>query len=310
MIRTGLCCIFKDAPLKFRQTTAKALSVLSAKERIRKVSGLCLENTKTLLKALETVSSLNIKSFRILSPLFPIYTHPEYGYTLDSLPERDEIISVFEKIRKFRADNDIRLSFHPDQFIVISSPRISVVRNSISELRYQAMLCELVGADVINIHAGGVYGDKTSALKCFEANFKGLPASVGKYITLENDDVSYTVKDLAPLCRSLKIPLVYDVHHHRCNPDGLSISVATKLCVESWKRSGGHEAYFHISSPREGWGSGKSKPHADYIDIKDFPDDWLKLEYDFTLDIEAKAKELAVLKFMKEKKIASLLKIL
>ena len=308
MIRAGLCCIFKEAPVKFRQTTAKALSALSAKEQIRKVSGLCLENTKTLLKALELVKALGIRSFRIMSPLFPIYTHPEYGYTLDSLPERDEILSFFGKIKKFRAANDIRLSFHPDQFIVISSPNPAVVKNSFAELSYQAMLCGLCGAEVINMHAGGVYGDKASAMKRFEFNFKELPANVKKYITLENDDVSYTVKDLAPLCRKLKIPLVYDVHHHRCNPDGLTVAEATRLCVESWKRAGEREAYFHISSPREGWGSGKPKPHADYIDIEDFPGEWLSLDCDFTLDIEAKAKELAVTRFMKEKKIIPLLK--
>jgi UV DNA damage endonuclease len=26
-----------------------------------------------------------------------------------------------------------------------------------------------------------------------------------------------------PVCRSTGIPLVYDVHHHGCNPDELSI---------------------------------------------------------------------------------------
>jgi len=63
-----------------------------------------------------------------------------------------------------------------------------------------------------------------------------------------------------------------------------------------------------IAAPREGWGSGKPKPHADYIDIEDFPGEWLSLDCDFTLDIEAKAKELAVTRFMKEKKIIPLLK--
>lgn len=308
MIRPGLCCIFKKEPVKFKQTTAKALSRLSSDDRIRKLSAICLDNTKSLMVALETVKSLEISSFRISSPLFPLYTHPEYGYTLDSLPDNNEIRKIFGMIKKFRKVNDIRLSFHPDQFVVISSPNPDVVKNSFAELSYQATLCGLCGADVINMHGGGVYGDKTSALKRYAANFRKLPADVRKYITLENDDVSYTVKDLAPLCSELKIPLVYDVHHHRCNPDGLTVAEATSLCIESWKRAGRGEAYFHISSPREGWGSGKPKPHADYIDIKDFPDEWLSLDCDFTLDIEAKAKELAVLKFMKDKKIAPLLK--
>lgn len=307
MIRAGLCCIFKKEPVKFRQTTARALSSLSTDARIRKLSDICLDNAKSLMAALETVKRMGIKSFRISSPLFPLYTHPEYGYTLDSLPDNGEIRKIFGMIKKFRKANDIRLSFHPDQFVVISSPNPDVVMNSFAELSYQAILCGLCGADVINMHGGGVYGDKALALKRFAANFRKLPAGVRKYITLENDDVSYTVKDLVPLCRELKVPLVYDVHHHRCNPDGLTVAEATSLCAESWERAGRGEIYFHISSPREGWGSGKPKPHADYIDIKDFPDEWLRLDCDFTLDIEAKAKELAVLKFMKDRKIAPLL---
>ena len=73
-------------------------------------------------------------------------------------------------------DNDIRLSFHPDQFVVLSSPHPEVVANSIRELEYQARLAEAVGADVINIHAGGVYGDKPSALQRFSRCF---PRSAG-----------------------------------------------------------------------------------------------------------------------------------
>jgi UV DNA damage endonuclease len=48
-------------------------------------------------------------------------------------------------------------------------------------------------------------------------------------LTLENDDISYTVSDLLPVCDKLAIPLVYDVHHHRCNPDGLPVEEATQL---------------------------------------------------------------------------------
>jgi len=116
---------------------------------------------------------------------------------------------------------------------------------------------------------------------------------------LENDDQSYTVRDLWPICARLSIPLVYDVHHHRCNPDGLSIEEATHLAAETWQMTG-REQYCHLSSPRSGWGGGDPKPHADYIDLADLPACWLGRE--MTIDIEAKAKELAVIKLMTELK--------
>ena len=113
-----------------------------------------------------------------------------------------------------------------------------MVENSIRELEYQGMLAEAVGADVINIHAGGVYGDKFHALQRLNDVLPDLSVAVRKRLTLENDDVSYTPRDLLSFCLRLSIPLVYDVHHHRCNPDGLSVDQATTLAGKSWQAVG------------------------------------------------------------------------
>ena len=294
-MRFGLCCLFINEPVSFRTTTAKALSTLSRDNQLRKLSGICHDNARNLLLALETVQRLGIGAFRIMSPLFPRMTHPDVGYRLEDLPDGTVIALLLEKVRGYALGNDIRLSFHPDQFVVLSSPHPAVVANSIQELEYQAQLAEAVGADVINIHGGGVYGDKLAALQRFRELFPGLSDNVRSRLTLENDDVSYTVRDLLPVCERLSIPLVYDVHHHRCNPDGLSVEEATRLAGETWQRVG-REQYCHLSSPRAGWDGGKPKPHADYIDSTDFPDCWRGRE--MTVDIEAKAKELAVVRLM------------
>jgi UV DNA damage endonuclease len=302
-MRFGLCCLFIKEPVLFRTTTAKVLSALGRGDQLRKLSGICHDNSRNLLLALETVQRLGIGSFRVMSPLFPRMTHPEVGYTLADLPEQADIEQLLGTIRNFALHNDIRLSFHPDQFVVLSSPHPAVVANSIRELEYQAQLAEAVGADVINIHAGGVYGNKLSALRRFSQVFPGLSEAVKNRLTLENDDVSYSVQDLLPVCDQLAIPLVYDVHHHRCNPDGLSVEEATGLAGETWRRVG-RESYCHISSPRSGWGNGNTKPHADYIDPADFPMCWHGQE--MTVDIEAKAKELAVIRLMETMKMAGI----
>lgn len=294
-MRFGLCCLFKEEKVSFRTTTAKVLIELKRDQQLQKLSGICLHNTFNLQLALETVRRLDIGAFRIMSPLFPRMTHPEVGYALSDLPDAAAIAQLLSEIRDFARQHAIRLSFHPDQFVVLSSPHPNVVENSIRELEYQASLAEAVGADVINIHAGGVYGDKQQALQRFVEAFGHLSDSVRSRLTVENDDVSYTVQNLLPLCRQLAIPLVYDVHHHRCNPDGLSVAKATDLAAETWQ-SLGREQYCHLSSPRAGWQNGDPKPHADYIDPDDFPDCWLGRE--MTVDLEAKAKELAVIKLM------------
>jgi len=294
-MRFGLCCLFMDEPVSFRTTTAKALSVLGRDDQLRKLSGICHDNACSLLLALETVQRFGIGAFRIMSPLFPRMTHPDVGYQLEELPEGHQIALLLEKVRSFAVLNNIRLSFHPDQFVVLSSPHPAVVANSIRELEYQALLAGAVGADVINIHAGGVYGDKRAALQRLCMVFPTLPDDVKSRLTLENDDVSYTVRDLLPVCAELSIPLVYDVHHHRCNPDGLSVEEATMLAGETWSRVG-REQYCHLSSPKAGWGGGNPRPHADYIDPSDIPECWQGRR--MTVDVEAKAKELAVVRLM------------
>ncbi len=83
--------------------------------------------------------------------------------------------------------------------------------------------------------------------------------------------------------------LVYDVHHHRCRPDALSIKAATALAMTTW---GSRAPWMHISSPRDGWSGTNPRAHADYVDPADFPSEWTNC--DVTIDVEAKAKERAV----------------
>lgn len=297
MIRLGLCCLFREQPLRYRQTTAKVLRTLPRQEQLARLSALCLHNVTTLHAALHFLAENGILAYRLPSPLFPRCTHPEVGYRLDDLPEAEQIHTLLAGVRAFRLERDIRLSLHPDQFNVLSSPREEVVGNTIRELEYQGELAELVGAEVINIHGGGRYDSKEEALQRLTHNFARLSERVRSRLTLENDDVSFTPTDLLPLCRRLAIPFVYDVHHHRCLPDVLDEEKATGQCVAHWRHLG-REPYFHLSSPKNGWNSGSPKPHAEYIAPADFPLCWLGIEA--TIDIEAKAKELAVLRLRRE----------
>ena len=287
-MRLGLCCKFFEEPIKFRTTTAKYTERFGRSEQLMRLSQLCLDNARSLLKSIEYCGSNNIGCFRVNSRILPLKTHPDIGYALSDLPDSEEIRAVFSQCRKKAIKLDIRLSFHPDQFVLLSSHKTDVVQKSIEELDYQAEISELIGADVINIHGGGAYGDKESALKRLCGTLSKLKKSVRKRLTLENDDRVYTPADLLPFCKEHDVPLVYDVHHHRCLPDKLSIKEATKLALKTWKR----EPLFHLSSPKYGWSRNHSGWHSDYIDAKDFPGEWKKLN--ITVEVEAKAKELAV----------------
>jgi UV DNA damage endonuclease len=294
MIRWGLCCIFREVPIKFRRTTAKYTTKLSADERLTHLSNICLHNAESLLEALQFCRLNGIGAFRINSQILPLKTHPQLGYAIEDLPQSTEIVNAFRKCKAYCRRHDLRTSFHPDQFILLSSPNHEVTHRSIADLHYQAEVAEWVGADVINIHAGGAYGKKDEALKRLVRQIKGLPKNVCNRLTLENDDRLYTPRDLLPVCEKLGIPLVYDLHHHRCLPDGRNVADTTREVLRTWKR----EPLFHISSPLKSWQDENPRNHHDYINLDDFPDCWLKL--DITVEVEAKAKELAVLKLMRQ----------
>jgi UV DNA damage endonuclease len=66
------------------------------------------------------------------------------------------------------------------------------------------------------------------------------------------------------------------------------VEEATEAARHTWAR----EPLFHISSPLKGWQGPYPERHHDYIDPKDFPSAWRGCK--LTVEVEAKAKELAV----------------
>ncbi len=294
MIRLGLCCLFRAVPIRFRQITATTCLRLPRSEQRSRIAMLCRENAKALLAAIDYCAAHGIGAFRVNSQILPLKTHPQAGYRMTDLPVSQELIECFRACDRRRRATGLRLSFHPDQFVLLNSPRPEVSAASLAELAYQTEVATWIGADVINIHGGGVYGDKTAALQRLLAALQRLPGPIKKRITLENDDRLYTPADLLPVCRSAGVPLVYDAHHHRCLPDGMTVEQATAAAVETWNR----EPLFHLSSPRNGRRHGSDpRPHHEFIRPGDFPACWKSMT--LTVEIEAKAKELAVARLRK-----------
>jgi UV DNA damage endonuclease len=290
-LRLGLCCMFAREPIHFRTTTATAMLRLGKRERLARLAELCLVNADALMSALGYCAAHGIGAFRVNSQILPIKTHPTAGYAVEELPGSSAIIARYLECGAFARQHGLRLSFHPDQFVVLNSPNPRTLEHSLAELDYQAEVAEWIGADTINIHGGGAYGDKPSALRALRTTIERLPERVRSRLTLENDDKVYTPEDLLPICNGTDVPMVYDVHHHRCCPDGSTLEAATESARETWRR---REPLFHISSPLEGWDGQKPQRHHDYIDAGDFPKTWLG--WPLTVEVEAKAKELAVAK--------------
>jgi UV DNA damage endonuclease len=292
-IRFGLCCQFVDAPIRFRTATHRYVWSLTPARRRTYLRLIAADNAAALSAAVTACRSLGIGAFRINSQVLPLGTHPRSGYTLERLDPSGRIAEAFRRAGELARADDVRLSFHPDQFVVLNSERPEVVDSAIAELEFQSAIAELVGADTIVLHGGSAAGGSEPALERLARGLDRLSPATRSRVALENDDRLFSPSALLPICHAARIPLVYDVHHHRCRPDALSVEEATDAAAATWSE---REPWTHISSPRDGWASPNPRPHADYIDPADVPRSWLGRT--MTMDVEAKDKERAVVKLM------------
>jgi UV DNA damage endonuclease len=290
-IRWGLCCLVLDAPIKFRAATHAYVWQLSEEDRQAYLNGIALENANALIEVLRYCEALDIRAFRVSSGIFPLATHPVSGYRLESLPDGEEVRRRLEAAGDAAARADIRLSFHPDQFVVLNSIRPDVVESSIRELEWQAEIAEIIGADVLCLHGGSTQGGVAEAASRLIGTVDRLSARARIRLAIENDDRCFSAIDLLPVCLATGVPLILDAHHHRVITGDLSIEEATDWALATW---GAREPYFHLSSPRDGWTGSDPRPHADYVDPADIPSYWRAIPK-LTVDVEAKAKERAVL---------------
>ena len=260
-------------------------------------SELGLANTKDLFKIIKWNNENGFKFFRITSNLFPWCSE----YKLEDMPNHWDICGVLGEIGKYVTENNMRITSHPGPFNVLTSPHPHVVENCINDLSVHGEVFDMMGLsrtpyNKINIHIGGAYGDKPSAMKRFCENFHRLPDSVKSRLTVENDDKAsmYSVKDLYEnVYKVIGIPVVFDYHHHTFCTGDLSEQEALELAMSTWPSDIIPVVHYSESRSRE-YEDPKIRPqaHSDYII------DYIET-YGNTIDImvEAKAKELAVLKY-------------
>jgi UV DNA damage endonuclease len=195
----------------------------------------------------------------------------------------------------------------PRQFTQLGSPRTEVVRNAVRDLEYHDELLTLLRLPeqqnrdaVMILHMGGVFGDKAATLNRFRANYAQLSPSIKARLVLENDDVSWSVHDLLPICEELDIPLVLDFHHHNIIFDADQLREGTRdiralfpRLRATWDRKRIRQK-MHYSEPCPGAITGRQRrKHSPRVAVLPPCDD------DMDLMIEAKDKEQAVFQLMR-----------
>ena len=260
-------------------------------------SELTLKNVKDL----NGIISWNVLNgydfYRMSSGLAPWKTE----YDWEDLKDIDSIRRWFHSAGTMAKTHGVRLTSHPGPYNVLVSPKEEVVENCIKDLTIHGDEFDMMGLsrtpyNKINIHLGGAYGDKEASMKRFVKNFPRLPESVRSRLTLENDDKAsmYSVKDLYyGIYKKIGIPIVFDYHHHKFCTGGMSEQEALEMALSTW---GDIKPVTHYSESRRDEQKDETirvQAHSDYV--------YDKIEMygnDFDIMVEAKAKELAVDRYL------------
>lgn len=261
------------------------------------VGELALQNITDILTILKWNESRQIRLYRMPSDIFPWMSE----YELEDLPQYEKIAKVAVEIGNYATQYGHRLSFHPGPFNILGSKKPEVVRRTMKELRQHSEIFNLMGFEPshynkINIHIGAAYKDKWAVLDDWCNNYMQLPEHVKQRLTIENDDKPslFTTHDLYHhVFKRVGIPIVFDYHHHRCNPGDLELSEALGLAIKTWPA--GIKPVIHFSSAKQIEDTkARIQAHADYAyeHIDTFG-------YDVDVMLELKKKELALLEYRK-----------
>lgn len=272
-------------------------AALPKNERMEKLKSVTAQNLHHTKRILYYNIAHEIQLYRLSSSLVPLATHPEvmWDFITPFKDDWEEIGGLFQKFK-------LRVSFHPNQFTLFTSPREKVTRNAVIDMEYHYRMLEALNAlenGIINIHIGGAYGNKDESLTRFHENLKTLPAEIKRKMTLENDDKTYNVEETLITCEKENIPMILDYHHHMANSGEADLSLYLERIFETWKN---HNCVpkVHLSSPKS---EQAYRSHADFVST-DFVLPFLKMakdiSQDFDIMIEAKKKNLAMHKLIEE----------
>jgi len=242
------------------------------------------------LACLQKILGWNLESgmrfFRISSDLVPFASHPVCTHSW-----QDHFAAEFAALGTFITKQGIRISMHPDQFIVLNARDEKIVARSIAELAYHAEVLDRMGLDStarIQLHVGGVYGNREKSMERFIRVYEALDPVILGRLVIENDEQRYSAADCLAVHERTGIPVLFDAFHHACNNNGESTGDMISAVEKTWAGKDGLPMVDYSSQhPEKRPGS-----HAEHIDPDDFSAFLAQSRtHDFDIMLEIKDKE-------------------
>jgi UV DNA damage endonuclease len=301
----GLCCQYLEPILKKNGSTEyKNIANEAGLQYGQYLKGRYSENTieetwisncRNLYSLIQRVHNNGIKLFRFSSSLLPLY---------DCVPHLLEQSSGTKKYLKLIGDfvisNNMRLTTHPDQFVVISSNNPSVIDKSVKMLAYHAWIMDQMGLAHTPFYSINIHGGTKGNSKILINEINKLPINIKSRLTLENDERAFNIKELYQVFQDTGVPICWDSHHHSFNDAGISNEEALEICKKSWVNI---KPLTHLSNTEPELVNGAfsdRRKHSGYMHY--IPECQLTGNNSNELDIEFefKMKNLAIFKAIKE----------
>jgi UV DNA damage repair endonuclease len=343
-MKIGFCCKWidnieqiegfkpKDSAkvLNTRVTTVRWLNEHKSEAEGR-LWDLMVHNIQSIKLLVEKVGKLDesLRMVRIGSDILPCYTEPTWGYYWSRTDVRDYCSKHLGIVGDSARRSNVRLSFHPGQFCVLSSDSDGIVERSIAEFEYHADLARWMGYGStwhdhgfkINVHIAGKRGPEG-----IKAALKRLSTEARNLIAIENDEMRHGLD--ASLELEKDVALVLDIHHHwvRTGEYIEPTDDRVKRVIDSWR---GQRPTLHYSLSREnelgtdviravnvrpdlahllqiGYKKSKLRAHSDFM-WNEACNEWaLGFTPNFDIQVESKAKNLASFKLHAQAKLLGL----
>jgi UV DNA damage endonuclease len=301
----GLCCQYLEPVIKrtgkieykniLNERNLQFNQFLKGKYTNSEIESVWINNCNNCYSVITRLYSENIKLFRVSSNLLPLYDLvPELLYNSESVK------NILYKIGSFVKSHNMRLTTHPDQFVVISSDKQDVINKSIKMLNHHAWVMDQMGLDLSAFYAINIHGGTKGNITTLISSIKSLSDNVKQRLTLENDERSYNVKDLYKVYEETGIPICWDSHHHAFNNADLSSEEALDLCKLTW---GDIKQLTHLSNTDPLFVNGsftERRKHSDYVHYIPECQRLGNNQNELDIEFEFKMKNLAIFKAIKD----------
>lgn len=246
--KIGYCCITLNREaktpslVKFGSATVTFVDKLPAREAVAYLRELVERNCRALYETVNWLRKrpVGVRMFRITSNFFPLYTHKCARRAYAEGPWMNSIRDALAKVGALAREHDVRLSLHPGQHCVLNSLDDGVRARAIAEFEYHVGVATALGYRgrdrddfCINVHGGKGY--TATGVASWDHSWKRLSADARRLITLENDEFSWSARQIYALCQHLGARMVLDVHHHWVhtgrwiNPAGSGVDAIREL---------------------------------------------------------------------------------